>query len=118
MFLNDLFSIVKLTSTTETISADIKIDSNHRVFEGHFPGSPVTPGVIQLQIVKEILEDCLQRKLTLKNMKTSKFLQVINPKETPVVHFEIKFVQSEFLDVVATGTSGGLAFLKTQISYL
>ena len=118
MFLNDLFSITDLNPTSETISAAIQIDANHKIFDGHFPGSPVLPAVVQLQIVKEILGSFLKRELILKTMKTSKFLQIINPKETPAVHYELKFVQKEFLEVIVTGTSEEAVFFKAQVSYL
>ena len=118
MFLNDLFSITDFKSGSETISAAIQIDADHKIFDGHFPGSPVLPGVVQLQIVKEILESFFKRELSVKTMKTSKFLQIVNPREMPLVHFELKFVQKEFLDVIATGTKDETVFFKAQVSYL
>jgi len=118
MFLNDLFSIVSLNATSDTLSAEIKIDVNHAIFEGHFPGSPVTPGVVQLQMVKEILENHLQKNLRMKTMRTCKFLRIINPIVTPVIHFEIKFAEGEYLDVIASGNDGENVYFKAQLSYL
>ncbi|WP_221393092.1 3-hydroxyacyl-ACP dehydratase [Dyadobacter sp. NIV53] len=118
MFLNDLFTINSLNSTSETISAEIRLNANHSIFDGHFPGSPVTPGVIQLQVVKEIIEQQLNKSLRMKTMRTCKFLKVINPDETPVLQIDIKFKQEELLEVTASGAFEGNVFFKAQLSYV
>lgn len=118
MFLNDLFTIDKIDFTSETISADIILHADHKIFDGHFPGSPVTPGVIQLQIVKEILEVHFNRELHLKTMRTSKFLKILNPMETPHFQINIKFLQEDFLEVAASGSQSGDVYFKAQMSYL
>ena len=118
MFQNDLFNIVNLDFTSETISAEIKLNADHFIFNGHFPGSPVTPGVVQLQIVKELLEQHLSKNLQMKTMRTCKFLKVINPEETPYIQIDIKFNQEEYLEVIASGTYDGNTYFKAQVSYV
>ena len=118
MFLNNLFIITNLNSTSEIISAEIKLNANHSIFDGHFPGSPVTPGVVQLQIVKELLEQHLSKNLQMKTMRTCKFLKVINPLETPDIQIDIKFKQAEYLEVITSGTHDGNVYFKAQISYV
>ncbi|MCF0048910.1 3-hydroxyacyl-ACP dehydratase [Dyadobacter sp. LJ53] len=118
MFVNSLYFVISNELTSESIVSEIKINEQHAVFEGHFPGSPVMPGVVQLQIVKEILEAHLRRKLAMKTMRTCKFLEVLNPRENPNVRINIKYKQSEILDVVASGEAPGKVFFKMQASYL
>ncbi|MEO6686377.1 MAG: 3-hydroxyacyl-ACP dehydratase [Dyadobacter sp.] len=118
MFLDNLYKITTFDVTPETIIATISLDQDHVIFEGHFPGSPVLPGVVQLQIVKELLEKHLGRTLKMKTMRTSKFLHVINPKETPDVYINIKFKNDEFLEVTASGSWESVTFFKTQVSYI
>lgn len=118
MFLDSLYKITGFDVTEETIFATISIDPDHAIFEGHFPDSPVLPGVVQLQIVKELLEKYLGRTLQMKTMRTSKFLQVINPKETPDVYIDIKFKVGEFLEVVVSGSWENVTFFKAQVSYI
>lgn len=118
MFLNNLYKIARFNVTQETIFASISINPDHEIFEGHFPDSPVVPGVVQLQIVKELLEKNLGRNLKMKSMRTSKFLHVINPKETPDVYIDIKFKNAEFLEVVASGGWDDVTFFKAQVSYI
>ena len=116
--LNDLFKVNSITETAGNVLAEVTLDANHKIFEGHFPGSPVTPGVVQLHIVKAVLEQYLNRPLKLKTMRTCKFLQVINPLETPVVNINLKITQGEYLEVIASGSYRENVFFKAQIAYL
>ena len=118
MFLDSLYKITSFDISPDEIIATISIDPDHAIFGGHFPGSPVLPGVVQLQIVKELLEKHLERPLRTKAMRTSKFLQVINPKETPDVYIDIKYKTGEFLEVVASGSWENVTFFKAQVSYI
>jgi 3-hydroxyacyl-[acyl-carrier-protein] dehydratase len=116
--LNDLFKINSLTENAGHVLAEVALDASHPIFEGHFPGSPVTPGVVQLHIVKQVLEQHLNRPLKLKTMRTCKFLQIINPIETPVLYINLKITQSEHLEVVASGSFKENIYFKAQIAYL
>ena len=118
MFVNSLYSIISNELAPEHIVSGIKINEAHAMFEGHFPDAPVMPGVVQLQIVKEILEAHLERKLVMKTMRTCKFLEVLNPRKNPKVRIEIKYQQSEIIDIIATGEDDGKVFFKMQASYL
>ncbi len=118
MFLNSLYTISEISSGAEAISAVIAIDPGHIIFNGHFPGTPVTPGVVQLQIVKELLAQHLKRDLKMKTMRTCKFLQIINPEETPQIKIDLKFTAGEIVDVTASGSYEGVTYFKVQVSYI
>ncbi|WP_138475850.1 3-hydroxyacyl-ACP dehydratase [Dyadobacter bucti] len=118
MFLNDLYTITETDSSAGQINSEIKINGGHRLFKGHFPGEPVTPGVVQLQIVKEILEAHLQKKLSMKSLRVCKFLSILNPEITPVVQIRINYKQAEMLEVASSGEFGETVFFKAQTSYL
>lgn len=60
----------------------IRLNANHVIFKGHFPGNPIVPGVCQIQLVTEILEEYLGRPLFLKQVVNIKFLTVLKPDET------------------------------------
>lgn len=117
MFLNSLYTIENIVDDDSVIKANISLNPNHKIYEGHFPGQAVTPGVVQIQIVKEILQKQLKRKLWLKSMKTCKFLQVIDPLKTPNITIDIKYSDGEMLDIVASGGFGEVVFFKMQSSY-
>ncbi|WP_159471667.1 3-hydroxyacyl-ACP dehydratase [Dyadobacter sp. 3J3] len=118
MFSENLYKIAGFDVSPEVILATISINPDHAIFAGHFPGSPILPGVLQLQIVKELLEKHLGRTLKMKTMRTTKFLNVINPKETRNVYLDIKFKSGEVLEVLASGSWENITFFKTQVSYI
>ena len=89
------FFTVSETETAEgLLKTLIKFDPGHIIFEGHFPGVPVVPGVCMLQIVKEMLGDAVQKELRLTKADHLKFLTVINPVETGTVKLEISYTSS------------------------
>ena len=45
MLLGTLFHIINLDVTGADLSARIELDATHPIFEGHFPGRPILPGV-------------------------------------------------------------------------
>ncbi len=58
----------------------IELLDTHPVYEGHFPGMPVLPGVCTLQIIKGCLEGSLERKIRIGTIKECKFLAPILPE--------------------------------------
>ena len=66
MLINDFFTISELTNSEDTIESKVQLNASHKIFDGHFPGNPVTPGVVQIQIVKELLEKALEKEYVLK----------------------------------------------------
>ncbi|PWJ58568.1 3-hydroxyacyl-[acyl-carrier-protein] dehydratase [Dyadobacter jejuensis] len=116
--LNHLYSIENLAGTDTSLTASIRLNADHAVYLGHFPGNPITPGVVQMDFVKEALQQQLGRKLRMKSMKTCKFLQIVNPTETPVLNLEINFNDGEFLEVSAAGVYGETVYFKMQSSYV
>lgn len=94
-------------------STTIQLNANHIVYSGHFPGHPVTPGVIQMQIVHELLENHLGRNLKLKTIAGCKFLKILNPKETSQIDIIIELNRiDELVSVNALGKNGTDTFFK------
>lgn len=85
MLIKDFYEITEFRFTENQVLAKISLNPDHEVYEGHFPEQPVVPGVIQLQIVKELLEKAVDQKLTLNEMAFSKFLNMIVPLNSPTL---------------------------------
>ena len=91
MLLNDFFVISNTESSATEIWAEIIINANHKIFEGHFPNQPVVPGVCMMQMVKEILESGLAKATRLVSADHLKFLSVIDPQKNNTVHAETNY---------------------------
>ena len=115
--MNDFFKILNSKDNDNGFIATIKLNSNHIVYTGHFPGHPVTPGVIQMQIVHELLEQHLNRKLKLKNMPQCKFLKILNPNETTQIDIHIEYEHQEgIMKIKAIGKDESGIYFKFRAS--
>ena len=85
-------------------SMTIQLNPSHIIYTGHFPGHPVTPGVIQMQIVHELLERQFCQDIKLLSMSRCKFLNILNPQETSRVEVHIEFSR---IDSLVTGKARG-----------
>ena len=96
MILKDNFyTINELEFVENKIQASIKIDSNHSIFEGHFPNNPITPGVVEMGIVKEIVSEGIQKTLKMSKMSNCKFLAILNPLTSSEVNVKIDVLEHE-----------------------
>ena len=96
MLLNDFFYITQQSSKTNTegktqIDATLTLNKSHPIFAGHFPGQPIVPGVCMVQMVKEIIEVQLSRKLVLSSASNLKFLNMLIPNNHIEVNAEILY---------------------------
>lgn len=95
MLLKDFYK-ANTVETVENIStATITINKNHKIFNGHFPGNPVTPGVCMMQIIKELTEDIVDEKLFMQSSSNIKFMAIINPEKNPDLVLTLDITKSE-----------------------
>jgi len=79
MLKDKLYSIISATDSAGKIVAELQLDRDNEIFKGHFPDQPVLPGACMLQILKEVLESALNKKIRLKRADQMKFLSVVDP---------------------------------------
>lgn len=90
--LNDFYTIEnQMLLSDGKISASILFNANHPIFKGHFEQMPVVPGVCQTQLIKEILQEEINKNLILSKGTNIKFMAMIVPKEHSKVVVEIAF---------------------------
>lgn len=118
MLIPDFYTVQKISAEDGVIDADILLNPKHEVYDGHFPEQPVVPGVIQLQIVKEILEDVLQEELFLHTMNTAKYLKMISPKHILDLQISIQYKKTDEanFNINATISSNEIVFTKLKAS--
>ncbi|MBQ6155957.1 MAG: beta-hydroxyacyl-ACP dehydratase [Bacteroidales bacterium] len=89
MLQNDLYTIIETAGNT----VKIKLLPESAIYQGHFPGNPITPGVCQVGIVEELLRTCFGKKVTLREIKNLKFIEVLRPE--PSVNTAFVFEKME-----------------------
>ena len=91
----EFFKITKQESVELEIRAELEIHAGHKIFEGHFPGQPVVPGVCMMQMIKEIIETATGKTMNLIWAQEMKFLTMIDPRENKNIQAEIKYIIEE-----------------------
>ena len=119
MLLDDFFKIINLQQKENTFKAELEINAAHKIFEGHFPGQPVTPGVCMMQMIKEIIEKGMDHKTQLIMADEMKFLSVIDPRQNNRITAEIKYtIIVNKISVMAAITKDSITHFKFKGSFL
>jgi 3-hydroxyacyl-[acyl-carrier-protein] dehydratase len=117
MLLNTFFSIVNITSLDEKTLVEVEINKEHAVFEGHFPGNPIVPGVFLIQMIREVIEELQQTKFRIDKADEIKFMNMVIPGQSSHLTLEIqRRVKSEnpyAYSIIVT--DGVTVFLKMKV---
>jgi 3-hydroxyacyl-[acyl-carrier-protein] dehydratase len=119
MLIADFCTVSGFDHKVGTIKAVLNWNAGHAIFQGHFPGQPVVPGVCMMQLVKEILESGLQKKIALQQGSQVKFLQFIDPRIQPSVEISLDYTENEYgqLLVNASLQMAGTVFFRFSGRY-
>jgi 3-hydroxyacyl-[acyl-carrier-protein] dehydratase len=107
MLIEGLYTIQSLEQNDQEVKASVKLNAAHDVFKGHFPDSPVMPGVCMIQMIKEITEQTLGKKLFLNVASNVKFMAIINPVVNETIDLLLTISESEGIVKVKNVTSYG-----------
>lgn len=66
MLVGNFYMASEQTADSGYFKALITFNAAHAIFEGHFPGQPVVPGVCMMQLVQEQLQAATRQQLRLK----------------------------------------------------
>ena len=94
----NLYNILNKETDGEVPTYTISLLPSCVIYAAHFPGMPITPGVCQIQIVKELLEDNLNKALTIQGVRNAKFVSVLSPenKSIKVILSKIKLEGNQY----------------------
>lgn len=114
--INDFFKILELKQSDNTILADVELNPNHTIYEGHFPNQPIVPGVGMIFIVKQIVEKALETEVFFDEMSSCKFLKMLNPHTHSQLQLTISLnnQMERCMKVVVTGQSMNEDFIKIK----
>lgn len=73
---------------------ELKLIPSSVIYQAHFPGEPITPGVCIVQMGKELVEDALQQELHISYVKNVKFLSILTPMQSASATFLLQKITS------------------------
>ncbi|PUZ25137.1 3-hydroxyacyl-ACP dehydratase [Chitinophaga parva] len=91
MLENSFYIITHEERGNNSITVTVTLNPAHPIFEGHFPGRPVVPGVCMMQIVKELLDRGTAQDTLLRHGSNIKFLHFIDPTRQPEVLISVQY---------------------------
>ena len=105
--LHDYYYTIKNQQTTgDATLFDVALLPDCSVYEGHFPGMPVAPGVCNIQMIKECVERIAGKPLLLESMTQCKFVTMITPAQHRALQVRILSTESEDNRLKVSATIG------------
>lgn len=95
MFQDDLFQILTEEIEDNRALFAIRLNREHSIYSGHFPGDPITPGVCVVQIATDLFSHLMKKECTLITAKNVKFLNIIKPTEHDTINYELNWEKTE-----------------------
>lgn len=120
MLENSFYIITQEERGNNSITVTVTLNPAHPIFNGHFPGRPVVPGVCMMQIVKELLDKGTAQDTLLRHGSNIKFLHFIDPTQQPEVLISVQYdVQPDASwKVNANIRHGETVFFKFQGNFI
>ena len=124
MLLKDFYTVTSRSEPKKEINSNgveitnhtfmLELNPIHAVYQGHFPGNPVVPGVCQLQMILEMISLIEDKPVRMNKADTVKFLSLIVPGINPSLTFDIASRESDNGRISASVTisAGETIFLK------
>lgn len=113
--LDALFTIVE----TDGQRTRIRLNPEHVIYQAHFPGNPITPGVCLIQIVSELTALQVHQHLSLQTVVNLKFAAPVSPIDTPLIDVVLSSVQEDGETVKVKGSilEADTAAVMTKFSF-
>lgn len=110
MILEDFYEVSNTSLAGDDAVTILKVNKEHEIYKGHFPGRPVTPGVVLMQLFKEEAERIFGINLQLVRADNVKFTAVFDPTQENELILESNLTETgEFIKLK------GIAKNKTGI---
>ena len=90
MLLTNYYTIDSRTEEDGKTIFGIRLNSEAKVYQGHFPENPVSPGVCNIQMIVECASLITGTERSVKSIKRCRFLNVVRPSSEKVYTLEIE----------------------------
>lgn len=118
MVLEDFYKVSNTSLAGDDAVTSLKVNKEHEIYKGHFPGRPVTPGVVLMQLFKEEAERIFDKKLQLVRADNVKFTAVFDPTQDAELILESNLTETgEFIKLKGLAKNNQGIVLKISSLY-
>lgn len=104
MFLeNKFYKILSEAKHSDSATYRVAILPDCNVYDGHFPGDPVCPGVCNIETIKECASKLVGKLLRISSIKQCRLTAIATPTVCPEVNINIS-AQPKEEDYIVTAT--------------
>lgn len=114
IFRNNLYFIDSVSRTEEDVTYQLHLNAEHVIYQAHFPGEPITPGVCLLQMGVELLSDAAESALEIDTVKNVKFLSVLHP-EGQTVTVRVHHLAIHHLAIIEDNVKAQIDFTAGEV---
>ncbi len=85
----------------------LRFNDSHEVFAAHFPGNPIVPGAVLIDVIRTVASDVLGKEMQVSLVKNAKFITVIVPDSSVTLDIVSHYSEVEegilFKSVISDG---------------
>ena len=116
----DLYRINSESISEGRYTFGLTLDASHRIYQVHFPGTPITPGACQLEILRQLAGRAVGSGVSILEVRNIKYLRVISPETDPDITVEETVSGTEVPGIFkcsAVICAGDTVFTKTSFTF-
>jgi 3-hydroxyacyl-[acyl-carrier-protein] dehydratase len=77
------YSLIRISRpAADEVVAEVEVNADSPWFSGHFQGNPILPGVAQLEMVFDTIQEFGHKACRVSEIKKVRFKQMIRPNDT------------------------------------
>lgn len=88
-FESEIYRLISSQTEDKKGVFEIEMLPDSKIFDAHFPGNPITPGVCVIGIIQELLDTMREEKFLIQNVDNVKFITPLTPDKKPTVTIEL-----------------------------
>ena len=89
------FELISVSESDGQHTAAVRLNAEHPVYNGHFPDQPVAPGVMLMNMCREVAEKVRGEEVRIRSARSIKFVKVVDPRKIQDLVLTLKFVDGE-----------------------
>lgn len=95
MLILNYYTILRQSQESDAYLFEVSLNADCNVYQGHFPGEPISPGVCNIQMLKECLEIVLEHSVLLDTIQQCRFTTLVTPVAYPELEVRIYLLKQE-----------------------